>query len=184
MAKGVNIDLRKEFDYMINNFGIPVLYVRRNKFVRCSCYNELHKCGDPNCKACLGSGFLNILEPKDTLKSYSRYNLNCMEQSPIGSIDTEDVVFNINFKQQPNKKDLIIQPLYDSNGLITGVDSVYEIYTKLNINGDSGRTELYTIGCKTRNDRMIQIKKVINSLSKNDKIALKMKKPVRCKVGD
>ena len=84
----------------------------------------------------------------------------------------------------------IIDVYISIKGMVNGVNiycvkiSGHSSKCCLNINGDSGRTELYTIGCKTRNDRMTQIKKVINSLSKNDKLALKMKRPVRCKVGD
>lgn len=184
MSEGVDIDLRKEFDYMNRHFGMPLLYIRKNTYIKCKCYNELHKCGDPKCKQCLGTGYMNILEPKRGIKGPLSFSQKGFEISSLGKVDTDDVNFYLDFTQQPKKEDLIIQPLVNKKGIIMDLKSVYTIDNIEPVNCDNGRTELYDIVCKIRSDKFVQIRRIISGLTINDRVKLLNGKRVKCLVGD
>jgi len=56
------MDLRYEFDKIIETYGYPVLVVRQSKKLRCSCWNEKTQEADRACPACFGLGWNPIVE--------------------------------------------------------------------------------------------------------------------------
>ena len=68
-VKNVEINMRQEANSLINEFGINVLYIRNCKYVRCSCFDDLNKTGDPNCKICMGSGYFASIQKTQAIES-------------------------------------------------------------------------------------------------------------------
>lgn len=132
-----NINLRKEVDYILNNFGIKVLYVRNSKYARCSCYDELYKSGNIKCKKCLGSGKLTTLEVMTMFisddKYYSKLSAAGKYNASIGKAITrhnKDIAFN----------DFILI-VGSANNIVTDVKTVYRINNVNNVRCDNGRIE-------------------------------------------
>ena len=71
-VNNVDIDLRKEAEGLIKEFSISILYIRNCKFVKCKCFDDINKCGDPNCKLCFGSGYFASMEKIPAIESSSR----------------------------------------------------------------------------------------------------------------
>mgnify|MGYP006990301722 CR=1 FL=1 len=93
----VEIDLRYEADGLISEFGIDALYVRNCKFVRCKCFNDLNKTGDPKCPLCFGTGHFASIEKIQTIESSnSAYSgENSLKQTPIGLNDQKNEIYYI-----------------------------------------------------------------------------------------
>lgn len=180
----VDINLRNEFKEMVADYGMNILYIRKNTYIKCKCYNELHKCGDSNCKICFGTGYLNILEPKIGIKGPLNYGQIGISNDSIGKIDVSDNNFYIDFKQNPNKGDLILLPLIDRNGIIRDISDVYQINNVTPVNCDFGRTELFDLMCKVRSDKVVMFRNIIKNLPLTDKKKLKNRYKVKCRVGD
>lgn len=56
------MDLRYEFEQILAQYGYPVLVVRQNKKLRCSCWNEKRQEADRECPICFGLGWTPIVE--------------------------------------------------------------------------------------------------------------------------
>lgn len=62
------MNLRKEFNKILDKYGHPVLIVRQEKKLRCSCWNEKTQETDRNCPICFGIGWTPIVE-KHTIRT-------------------------------------------------------------------------------------------------------------------
>lgn len=54
--------LKQEFHEILKQYGYPVLLVRQQKEVRCSCYDEKTQSVDRECPMCFGLGHVPIVE--------------------------------------------------------------------------------------------------------------------------
>ena len=63
------MDLRKEFEEILSVYGYPVLVVRSEKKLRCSCWNEKRQEADRECPVCFGLGWNNVVEKHTTRES-------------------------------------------------------------------------------------------------------------------
>ena len=61
------MDLRYEFDQILAQYGYPVLLVRTDSRLRCSCWNEKTQEADRECPYCFGLGWVPIVE-KHTIR--------------------------------------------------------------------------------------------------------------------
>lgn len=60
-------ELRAEFKDILMEYGYPVLLVRQQKEVRCSCYDEKTQSVDRECPICFGLGHVPLVE-KHTIR--------------------------------------------------------------------------------------------------------------------
>ena len=60
------MNLREEFELILEQYGYPVLVVRQNKKRRCSCWVEKRQEADRECPVCFGLGFNPIVEKHTT----------------------------------------------------------------------------------------------------------------------
>lgn len=60
------MDVRLEFNKILAQYGYPVLVVRQNTKLRCSCWNEKRQESDRECPICFGLGFVPIVEKHTT----------------------------------------------------------------------------------------------------------------------
>lgn len=160
--KNVNIDLRHELNLLNGEFGIHVLYIRNNKFVRCSCFNDLEKTGDPSCKLCFGSGYFASVQKFHAIESAtSAYSTNNKIQvQPIGAIDRKDVVFYFDYTVLPKERDFILKVTW-KDGRPIDVVKVLEVSSVYEMRGTNGRVELFGANVSNRPD---EIKKFNNML--------------------
>jgi hypothetical protein len=63
------MDVRNEFEKILLQYGYPVLVVRANTQIRCSCWNEKHQEADRECPICFGLGFVPVVEKWTTRDS-------------------------------------------------------------------------------------------------------------------
>ena len=151
-VKNVEINMRQEANSLINEFGINVLYIRNCKYVRCSCFDDLNKTRNTNCKICMGSGYFASIQKTQAIESSnSAYSdSNSIAQMPIGVTDQKNEIYYIRHNLNPKERDYILKVKWDINGNLIDIVKVLEIVNVYEMRGDNGRIEL--TGCVV-NDR-------------------------------
>ena len=174
----VDIDLRYETQGLTDEFAISLLYIRNCKFVKCKCFNDLNKTGDPDCPLCMGSGYFASLEKIRVIESgiqpYRSENFTI--QQKIGTTDQKTEVYYIRHQYNPKERDFLMKVSW-KNGKPIDVLKVFQIISVYEMRGDNGRLEV--TGCVTdnRTDLVIPFSKIlkkipykaINLLSKGEK---------------
>ena len=180
VSKSANIDLRKEFDVLQNSFSIDILYIRTSKYIKCNCYNPLHKVGDPTCKKCLGRGYMNTIEKVKPISTSVNYMQDMMLNTGLGVISTSDEIYYFSHKVMPKKGDLILVTKFNSKKEPVEAVSVYELHSANPVRGDHGRVEIYTCLCKLREDKLNDVNIILKSLDKIAKIYISKGKRYPC----
>ena len=167
-VRNVEIDLRHDAELLSDEFGINVLYVRNCKFVRCTCFDDLNKVGDPNCKLCMGTGhFASIQKIKAIESSNSAYSSNnSIKQTPIGVTDQKSEIYYIRHQFNPKERDMILKVTWDKQGNPVDVLKVLEIINVYEMRGDKGRVELNGCLIDNRTDLVKPFSEVLSSLPK------------------
>lgn len=156
------VDLRYEFDNLMDEFSSNFLLVKNNRKQTCLCVDSLSRSAKQTCPVCLGTGFINRVEKIrgrfvvsssiDLLPKETKY-----EQ--IGNIAFASKQFYLKHDISIDRKDLII--LCDwKNEYIPAFNSYSEIYEITNIDparGDTGRIE-YVIASAKNNPIEAQAK--------------------------
>ena len=167
----VEIDLRHESDALINEFGINMLYIRNCKFVRCRCFDDLNKAGDPNCKICMGSGYFASIQKTQGIESSIRQfsDNNTLLQTPIGITNQKNEVYYVRHSLNPKERDYLLKVTWDKQGVVTDIVKVLEIIGTYEMRGDNGRAEL--IGCiiNDRTDMVSAFTRMLHNLPKKVK---------------
>lgn len=164
----VEIDLRYEADGLINEFGIDALYVRNCKFVRCRCFNDLNKTGDPKCPLCFGTGHFSSIEKIQTIESSnSAYSgENSLIQTPVGVNDQKNEIYYIRHDKTAKIRDMIIKVTWDKNKNPVDIVQVLEITNIFRMRGNEGRVELDGCLVDDRTDLVKPYSDILKKLSK------------------
>lgn len=172
--QNVEIDIRHESKILTDEFGINVLYIRNCKFVRCKCFNDLNKTGDPNCKLCFGTGhFASIEKIKAIESSNSAYSAdNSITQLPIGITNQKNEVYYIRHPFIPKERDIILKVTWDKQGYPVDIIKVLEIINVYEMRGDKGRIELNGCLINDRTDLVKPFTKILLSLPKKTVLPL------------
>lgn len=167
-VKNVEINLRHDAELLTDEFGIDVLYIRDCKFVRCTCFNDLNKEGDPDCKLCMGTGhFASIQKIKAIESSSSAYSSeNVIASTSIGTINQKREIYYIRHQYNPKERDMILKVTWDKNGYPVDVLQVLEITNVYEMRGDKGRVELNGCLIDSRTDLVTPFTSVLRSLPK------------------
>lgn len=162
----VDIDLRHQLKGLTNEFGINVLYVRNNKFVKCKCFNDLNKTGDPNCPYCHGSGYFNSIQMIQAIESSNSpyYFENSIDKLKIGVTDQKNEVYYIQSIYNPKERDFILKVTWDKYKNPTDVVKVLELINIWDTRGDNGRTEMFACLTNNRTDLVNDFNKTVKSL--------------------
>lgn len=165
-VNNVDIDMRRNAEGLINEFGINVLYVRNCKFVKCRCFSDLDKTGNPDCPYCMGSGFFASIEKVRAIESSnSAYSsTNSIAQLPIGVTDQKNEVYYIGHEVTPKERDYLLKVTWDKKGRPTDIVKVLEIVNVYEMRGDSGRVELTGCVINDRTDMVKTFSKVLRQL--------------------
>ena len=165
-VRNVEINLRHEAETLTNEFGIDVLYIRNCKFIRCRCFDDLNKTGDPNCKLCFGTGHFASIEKIQAIESSnSAYSSDSsITQLPIGVTDQKNEVYYIRHPFVPKERDIILKVTWDSQGYPVDIVKVLEIINGYEMRGDKGRVELNGCLVNNRTDLVRSFTKILSSL--------------------
>lgn len=165
-VRNVEINLRHEAETLTNEFGIDVLYIRNCKFIRCRCFDDLNKTGDPNCKLCFGTGHFASIEKIQAIESSnSAYSSDSsITQLPIGVTDQKNEVYYIRHPFVPKERDIILKVTWDSQGYPVDIVKVLEIINVYEMRGDKGRVELNGCLVNNRTDLVRPFTKILSSL--------------------
>lgn len=164
--KNVNIDLRKQLDSLDDSFSIDVLYIRNNKFVRCSCFDDVEKTGDTNCKRCFGSGYFASVQKFRTIESSTGPygGNNKIQVHPIGAIDRKEEVCYFDYSVLPKERDFVLKVSW-KNGKPVDVLKVLEVSGIYEMRGDSGRMEVYGAVVTNRPDSVTKFNTMLKGFS-------------------
>lgn len=167
-VRNVEINLRHDAELLTDEFGINVLYVRNCKFVRCNCFDDLNKTGDPNCKLCMGTGhFASIQKIKAIESSNSAYSSeNSIVSNPIGVTNQKNEIYYIRHQYNPKERDMILKVTWDKQGNPIDVLQVLEIINVYEMRGDKGRIELNGCLIDNRTDLVRTFNQTLSLLPK------------------
>lgn len=164
----VSINLRDDAHKLIGEFGIDMLYIRNCKFVRCKCFDDLNKTGDPNCPLCMGMGHFASIQKVKSFESQNRayFSSNTITQTPVGVTDQKNEVWYLEYKYNPKERDVLLKVTWDKKGNPVDIVQVLEITNVYEMRGDKGRLEV--VGCliNNRTDLMAPFNKALKGLSK------------------
>jgi hypothetical protein len=156
----VDINLRQELDSLNHEFGISVLYIRNCKFVRCSCFDDIEKTGNPDCKRCYGSGYFASIQKFRTIQNAVSSNSSNIDIKPIGAVDTKEEIFYFDYKVVPKERDFILKVTWKGNRAIDVV-RVFEVTGVYEMRGDNGRVEVFGVHVDNRPDAVKDFNNVI-----------------------
>lgn len=139
------IDLRKEFDEILEEFGYDVLLQRTNRRIHCKCWNRTSGEGDPECPVCNGTGWVIRIERirvrrEDASQVVTRPSR--VQSSPIGKAWTSSAVYYMRYSVAPQVGDIIYEVKWSQNQPVQLV-AAYEINDINALIGDGGRVEYY-----------------------------------------
>lgn len=158
-----SIDVREEFEYLQNMFGMSILLIRNNNNTRCKCYDPLHRDGNRKCKICGGSGKISSIEKIDVVHQNSDKDSN-LKFTELGLSVANTVVFYINRKHFPKVQDQIFIVGYDNKGIPIDIKKSCTIVAVLEVRGDKGRTELFKVYAKYSPSKIEVDQRRLNSI--------------------
>jgi hypothetical protein len=126
------MDLRKEFDEILEKYGFNVLVVRSDRKLRCSCWNEKTQEADRECPVCFGKGWVPVVE-KHTVRSMDTSVPETLamlgqDSSKIGGLSIPGRVYYTRYNLLISATDLIVDVDWSSNGKpIYNGGGIYEV---------------------------------------------------------
>lgn len=147
------IDLRKHFDEFLRDYGHYVLLQRTSRKIRCRCWDERHKEASPDCRICLGKGWISRIERHRTrydtaIQVVSRPNLN--QLTPVGRNWVDARAFYFAHDVHPKVGDMIFEVGWHPYNphKPTHLIRAYVINDVYPFRGDRGRIEYYMTSVK------------------------------------
>ena len=164
--RNVDIDLRHETQILTEEFGINVLYVRNNKFVKCKCFDDLNKTGSTKCPYCHGTGYFNSIQMIPAIESSnSPYSsTNNIAKLQIGITDQKNEIYYIQQQYNPKERDFVLKVTWDKDKNPVDIVKVLELINIWDTRGDNGRTEFFACLTNNRTDLMNSFNKTIKTL--------------------
>lgn len=149
-----SINLRKEFDYLVNEFGINAFIIRKLKHTRCKCYNYLNRDGNSKCKICGGSGNLNSIEKIKILVQDVSKNASYMNMSDFGLTISNTYVIYCKFDTVPKVGDQIFITGFGKDNLPIDIKYDCLIVSLKETRGDGGKIEFYHLLTEFKAEKM------------------------------
>jgi len=105
------VNLRKEFEELLKEFGDWALLVKIDSKNRCKCVESLSMSPDPSCKRCLGSGYITKAE-KINARSRQSSSQDVLPKTlsnrSVGEIAVGIREFYVDFNVRIKQKDLLV----------------------------------------------------------------------------
>lgn len=168
------MDLRYEFEEILRQYGHPILLVRQDKKIRCSCWNEKTQEADRTCPVCFGLGWNPIVE-KHTIRTedvtipetLARVN----QSGDFGQIAVPSRAWFFRYNAQVDTKDLIVDVDWTDTGKpVYNNDGIYEVnHIDTTLRFEHGERTFKKVLCKDtpinkriRGIRIVQVNGIIN----------------------
>jgi len=165
----VPIDLRHDAKILTDEFGIDVLYVRQCKYVKCSCFDDLNKTGNPDCPMCHGSGWFSSIQKVKAIESRNAQGAygsgSSLAKMDIGITDQMSEIFYIQQQYNPKERDFLLKVTW-KDGMPVDILKVLEIINVWEMRGDDGRNELNGCVISDRTDLVNAYRKMLATLPK------------------
>jgi hypothetical protein len=121
------MDLRYEFDQILLQYGYPVLLIRQEKKLRCSCWNEKRQESDRECPICFGLGWTPVAEKhtvRDLETSIPESYAFMKRGGSFGGMSVPGRQYYFRYNAQLSSGDLIVdvdwngqKPVYTGRGI-------------------------------------------------------------------
>ena len=156
-----NINLREEFNDLLDTFGINVLYFRTSSSIKCNCYDELYKVGDSSCINCAGTGKLILVRLVKTIKKTNNGELSYHNRGFYVNADTS---FYFPMQFTPKINDYLVIAEFDTEGVPRRVINVFEINYVNTTRGDNGKIEMFRANVDERADKIFDFDNIISKI--------------------
>lgn len=168
------MNLRHEFMKILDKYGSPVLIVRQDKKLRCSCWDEKTQESDRECPICFGLGWNPIVEKHLTRTedlTIPETLARVAVTGSFGQISVPSRAYYVSRDARVREKDLIVdvdwtpsgKPIYNGGGIyeISHIDDTLRL--------NKGEQIYKLLQCKDtpiekniRGIRVVQVKGIVN----------------------
>ena len=156
------INMRSEFDFLNDEYGINMLYVRSNPRTICRCYDKLTQDGDSKCKICGGTGKISIIECiKGIYQNIEENKYDNMMEPDLKISNTVVVYFN--HKAVPKINDRLFITAYKDNIPVNIIKSLV-IRAVQPIRCDNGRIDFYKCFARFAPEKIIEDQRRLNKV--------------------
>lgn len=145
------INIRQRIKELLEKYGHDIVYIRRDERFHCECYVERSGEADPNCPKCFGTGYEVSIEKQRTrraIASVPETLIGVNQLQPIGSLAPKAYVYYFEHFVNPTENDLILEVIWDVNGIPRHIKNKYLISATDAQLGFKGRTEFHQIYCR------------------------------------
>jgi hypothetical protein len=164
------VDLRREMDMILNEYGNYALLIRNDKGTSCKCIDEISLAPNDKCPICLGTGYIHSAE-RHRIRSRATSSTNTLPNivnaADIGDIGIAMRQFYMDYTSRPKRKDLLV--MCEWNGMKPIFDEYTEIYEINNsepLRGDGGRIEYFQIVAQSNPvNRDLKLNNIIQNAS-------------------
>ncbi|WP_067924175.1 hypothetical protein [Alicyclobacillus shizuokensis] len=150
-------DIRQIIGQLFDRFSYKIVYVRRNRKFKCTCYSERSGEGDPSCPKCFGTGNVVTIE---TVRTRRRFQTipetlpGAGKYTSAGTFSIQAYVYYFEAGTNPQMGDLILEVDWDQDKPIgvreklyistiqtmqefEGNPAFYQVYARSNWKGDA-----------------------------------------------
>ncbi len=150
------MNIRKSLDNILKKYGYDLIYIRRDKRFKCSCYSE-RSSGQTSssCNKCFGTGYKVAIE-----KIRSRRKIAPLTESlvragrnyEIGNVSGTAFLYFIQHDVKPKKGDILLEVEW-KNGVPFKIKEKHFISIADPKHGAGGRIEFYQVYVKYDTER-------------------------------
>jgi hypothetical protein len=163
------IDLKYEFDNIIEKYGHPVIVLHKQKNKRCNCVDLLTRSPNKECPVCLGMGFINSAEVTK-IRMVSKYSLENFKFPEIGKTTISQANIFLKSEVRPQKDDLVIQcEFVNGKPVIDEYSGIYLIDNVAPLRADGGQIVYFNASVESQvinQDKKLE--NFINNWNKKD----------------
>jgi len=141
------VDIKYTMEKEINN-GFNLFIQRKSKQIKCTCFDEIHQTGNPECNICSGEGVLYRVQKEKAVLQKSPTASNAENtKTALGSIDQSEYNFYLRNEVHPKINDKIFLAVWN-NGTPIELKQVLKIQKVDPIINNKGEILLYNIFAK------------------------------------
>lgn len=161
----IDINLREELDALLDEYGHYVLLQRSSRRLRCRCWHEVRREGDPNCPYCLGRGRVSRIERHKVRYSSGLSTIQrpmATTLSPVGPSWVDGKLFYFKHNVEVQTGDFIYEVGWSAKNKKkpTHLISAYLINDVYEYRGDNGRIE-YKLASVRKETRNVTVKNIV-----------------------
>lgn len=166
-----DINFRKEFNSLNEQFGFDMLYIRANKRIRCKCYNPRTKDGDSKCKICGGKGKLCCIEKIKGIRQ--NFERPVTEQYlKLGLSASNTTILYVSNEVAPVINDEVLIVAFSRDGDVpipVNIKMSARLIMIEKVRGTNGRVEAYRCFAKFAPERVVLNQRRLNAIPAIDK---------------